>query len=78
MINQSAKHINIVSVKLVKESNLLYKERRISSPTDGFELAKQFMGDLDRENFVVLSLNVKNEPNCINCALQKVHLSEKY
>jgi len=31
---QPAKRINIVSVKLVRESSVLYKERRVQSPAD--------------------------------------------
>ena len=71
MKNQPAKRINIVSLKLVKESSLLYKERNIRSPQDAYKLMKHFLGDLDREAFIVISLDVKN-----SCALQKVHLSK--
>ena len=66
MKNQPAKRINIVSVKLVKESSLLYKERNIRSPEDAYKLMKHFLGDLDREAFIVISLVVKNSPLCIN------------
>lgn len=42
MFNQkgkkSAKRVNIVSLKLVKESSLLYKERSVRSPEDGYLL----------------------------------------
>jgi DNA repair protein RadC len=61
-----AKRINIVSVKLVKESSLLYKERSIRSPEDGYKLMKHFLGDLDREAFIVISLDTKNQPVSIN------------
>jgi DNA repair protein RadC len=66
MKKQSAKRINIVSIKLVKESSLLYKERNIRSPEDAYKLMKHFLGDLDREAFIVISLDVKNSPLCIN------------
>jgi DNA repair protein RadC len=66
MKNQSAKRINIVSVKLVKESSLLYKERSIRSPEDGYKLMKHFLGHLDREAFIVISLDTKNQPVSIN------------
>ncbi|URM33400.1 DNA repair protein RadC [Cytobacillus firmus] len=63
---QSAKRINIVSLKLVKESSLLYRERSIGSPEDGYKLMKHFLGDLDREAFIVISLDTKNQPVSIN------------
>lgn len=66
MKNQPAKRINIVSLKLVKESSLLYKERNIRSPQDAYKLMKHFLGDLDREAFIVISLDVKNSPLSIN------------
>ena len=40
-----AKGVNIVSVKLVKESSLLYKERSVRSPEDGYQLMKFFLAD---------------------------------
>lgn len=66
MKNQPAKRVNIVSVKLVKESNLLYKERSIQSSEDVYILMNQFFDDLDREAFLVISLDTKNQPVSIN------------
>jgi DNA repair protein RadC len=66
MKNQPAKRVNIVSVKLVKESSLLYKERSIKSPEDVYNLMKHFLDDLDREAFIVISLDTKNQPVSIN------------
>lgn len=34
MINTSSKRVNIVSIKMVKESSILYKNRKILSPKD--------------------------------------------
>ena len=61
-----AKRVDIVSLRMVKESSLLYKERNIRSPEDGYKLFKQFLGELDREYFVVMCLDVKNQPTAIN------------
>lgn len=61
-----AKRVDIVSLRLVKESSLLYKDRSIRSSEDAYNLFKQFLGELDREYFVLMCLNVKNEPNAIN------------
>lgn len=66
MNKTSAKRINIVSLKLVKESSLLYKERSIRSPEDGYQLMKLFLEDKDREHFIVASLDTKNQPVSIN------------
>ena len=41
--------MNIVRLKLVKESSMLYKNRCIRSPEDGYQLLKEFLGDVDRE-----------------------------
>jgi DNA repair protein RadC len=62
----SAKRINIVSLKLVKESSILYQKRSVCSPQDGYELLKQFLDDKDREHFIVVSLDTKNQPVSIN------------
>lgn len=61
-----AKRVNIVSIKLVKESSALYQKRIISSPQDGYELMKEFLEDKDREHFIVVSLDTKNQPTSIN------------
>lgn len=58
---RSAKRVNIVSVKLVKESSMLYKQRRIRSPQDSYELFRDYLGDVDREHFVVACLDTKNQ-----------------
>lgn len=67
-----AKRVDIVQVKLVREKTMLYKNRRIRSPHDAFELMKEFLGDVDREHFIVLCLDTKNQPTCI----QTVHIGQ--
>lgn len=62
----SAKRINIVSVKLVKESSMLYKQRRVRSPQDSYELFREYLRDVDREHFVVACLDTKNQPTNIS------------
>ena len=61
-----AKRVNVVSLKMVKECSVLYKNRVIRSPEDGYELFKQFLGDVDREHFVVACLDTKNQPTALN------------
>lgn len=57
-----AKRVDIVSLKLVKESSVLYETRKISSPYDAYKLIKNFLIDSDREKFVVACLDTKNQP----------------
>lgn len=65
-----AKRINIVQVKLVREKSMLYKNRQVKSPQSAYEIIQAFLGDVDREHFVVLCLDIKNQPTCI----QTVHI----
>ncbi|MCI1763672.1 hypothetical protein [Heyndrickxia oleronia] len=60
------KRVNIVSLKLVKESSMLYKEHCVRSPEHGYQLLKQFLGEVDREYFLVVYLDIKNQPTAIN------------
>src|SRR5699024_2355688 len=61
-----AKRVDIISLRMVKESSLLYKDRCVRSPEDGYNLLKQFLGDVDREYFIVVCLDTKNQPTAIN------------
>ena len=60
-----AKRINIVSIKMVKESSFLYQTRQILSPIDAYEMIKEQLEGLDREQFIIACLNTKNEPTNI-------------
>lgn len=61
-----AKRVNVVSVRMVKECSLLYKDRVVRSPEDGYNLLHQFLGNVDREHFVVVCLDTKNQPTNTN------------
>lgn len=61
-----AKRVDIVKIKMVKESSILYAKRRINSPSDGVDLVKEFLQGEDREHFVAVYLNTKNEPTAIH------------
>lgn len=56
------KRVDIVSLKLVKESSILYETRKISNSFDAYRLVKNFLADSDREKFVVVCLDIKNQP----------------
>ena len=61
-----AKRVNIVSLKMIKESSFLYQTRTISSPKDAYEMIKEQLEGLDREQFIIACLNTKNEPTNIS------------
>jgi len=67
---EPAKRVSIVNMKLVREKTMMYKNRRIRSPHDAYLLMKEFLGDMNREHFVVLCMYTKNQPICI----QTVHI----
>ena len=60
------KRVNIISLKIVKESSLLYEGRKMSSLEEAMKLLNPFFDELDREKFLVIYLNTKNEPNAIH------------
>ncbi len=60
-----AKRVDIVSLKMVKESSRLYKPRQINTPQDAESLIRDFLADSDREKIVAICLDSKNQPNCI-------------
>lgn len=66
MKQKPAKRVTIVRLKLVKESSFLYPERNIKSPEDAYKLISKFLGELDREYFLVVCLDTKNQPTAIN------------
>ena len=65
-MSNMAKRINIVSIKMVKESSFLYQTRTVSSPNDAYEMIREQLKDLDREQFIIACVNTKNEPTNIS------------
>lgn len=63
---QPAKRINIVTLKTVRESSVLYDKRKITAPQDAAELFTSFIADSDREKFIILCLDTKNQPQAIS------------
>lgn len=63
---EHGKRINIVSIKLVKDSSIIYKPRCIDNPKSANELIKPFLAESDREKFIVICLDLKNQPTSIN------------
>lgn len=66
MCKKSAKRVDIVSLKVVKENSILYRNRRINSPMEAFEIGREILQDSDREKLLLCCLNTKNEPTNLN------------
>ena len=64
--NKPLKTINIVSIKMIRESSILYNIRKICEPRDIVDLGKKFLDELDSEELIVACLNAKNEVNSVN------------
>ncbi|MGV8980533.1 JAB domain-containing protein [Clostridium sp.] len=60
--NTSAKRVNIVSIKMVKEGSILYEGRKITTPLQAAEIARQFLEESDREKLIAICLDSKNQP----------------
>ncbi|MTI61840.1 MAG: DNA repair protein RadC [Firmicutes bacterium] len=55
-----------VSIKLVKEAELDYGVDRLTSPADAARVLRRYIGEADREMFIVICLDIKNQLNSIN------------
>lgn len=52
--------------KMVRESSIQYKGRKVSSPKDGVELLREFLEDCDREKLIICCLDTKNQHTAIH------------
>ena len=66
MTTAAAKRVDIISLRMVKESSVLYPPRRVITPRDAVSLLSGFLDGWDREAFLVAYLNTKNEPTAIH------------
>jgi len=57
--------IQVVSLKVKKEKVITLKER-ISFPQDAMDVLIKYIGDSDRENFIVIALDTNLHINCIH------------
>lgn len=69
-MSESKKRITLVDVVLERKGSMFFEGRKVKIPNDAANIIRDFIGDSDREKFVVLCLNVKNEPT----AMQVVHI----
>ncbi|MBN2796611.1 MAG: DNA repair protein RadC [Clostridia bacterium] len=64
----SKKRVKLVRIKtidIVKEGTIHYSPRKISSPGDCVNLVREYIDDSDREMFIVITLDTKNQPTAI-------------
>ena len=60
------KRINVVKCQIVKEKTMAYDFKTISKPTDIAKIIKAYIDNSDRENFVVVCLDTKNNITALN------------
>ncbi len=60
------KRINVVSLKMVRERSIMYETRVVRSPQDIVHLAREFIGDADREHCILIALDTKNQPTALH------------
>jgi DNA repair protein RadC len=65
---RTSRSIELVRVKLVRESVVSYSCHQIDNAADVAEIVWPLLGDSDREHLLVLSLDCKRRPTSINVA----------
>lgn len=60
------KNINVVKCQIVKEKTMKYYFKSISNPLDAVKIIKAYIGDSDRENFVIVCLDTRNNITAIH------------
>jgi DNA repair protein RadC len=63
------KHIPVIRLTMVREGTVKYESNAIKSPEDAVKIFENFLeqkGYLDRENFMMMTLNTKNKTIGLN------------
>jgi|SRR5579875_149145 len=60
------KRIPVVNIQMIREKNIYYKSKKLISYADSFNFFKSYLGNMDREVFIVACLNAKNEIIAVN------------
>ena len=68
---EPAKRINVVSIKMVKESSILYDIRRIEAPKDAVELGKRISRRIRQRATSSMLLRLKESANCTKCSINR-------
>jgi len=58
--------VNFVSFRLFEKCIVLYAARLIASPDDAAGFVRDFIEDADREKFIIICLNTRNEPTAVH------------
>ncbi|AJG96778.1 DNA repair protein RadC [Clostridium beijerinckii] len=66
MKEKHSKRVDIISLKMVRESSVMYSNRKILSPREAVDLMRYMLEECDREKMIVCCLNTKNEPTNIS------------
>jgi len=66
MQKEASTSIDIVKIQMVKDGSIEYGKKAISKPQELAELGLKLLKNADRENFILVCLNVKNFVNCIH------------
>ena len=70
------KRVDVVSIKLIKESSFFYEPRIISTAVSAASLISSMLCERDREAFVVACLDTKLQPMNINiCSIGTLNSS---
>ena len=64
--------IEIVDVQLIRQGELVFSQMNVTSPYVGVDIFRKYLGEKDREHFVLICLNQKNAPTHI----QTVHIGD--
>ena len=76
MSREVKKRIEIVRLKMCREDSILYSPRKVSSPEDAVGLVRSIIGESDREMFLVITLDTKNQFNAVDiCSIGSVNAS---
>lgn len=57
-----SKRVDLISLKVCREKSIKYESRKITNPEQAYNIVKSFIGNTDREYFIVMNLNTRNEP----------------
>ncbi len=75
-MKEQKKRIDVVKLQLVKEKSFLYSPRKITCPEDAQKLIRYLIDSSDREIFVVVALDTKNQPISANiCSVGSLNAS---
>lgn len=64
--------VEIVDVQLVRQGELVFSQMKINSASACVDVFRKYLGEKDREHFVLICLNTKNTPTHI----QTVHIGD--